>query len=84
MAKINVSFPEGFLGQLDRLTQEEHTTRSELLRRAVKLYMDVWNQKKAEEKRQKSIIEAMKIQDTLRKKSGKWDGVSELRKWRKR
>ena len=84
MAKINVSFPEGFLGQLDRLTREEHITRSELLRKAVKLYMDAWNQKKAEEKRQKGIMEAMKIQDALRKKSGKWDGVSELRKWRKR
>lgn len=84
MAKINVSFPEGFLGQLDRLTREEHTTRSELLRKAVNLYMDVWNQKKAEEKRRKNIIEAIKIQDALRKKSGRWDGVGELRKWRKR
>jgi hypothetical protein len=27
-------------------------------------------------------MNSIKIQDKLRKKAGKWDGVSEVRKWR--
>jgi len=39
--KVMVSFPEEFLAEMDRVAREEHRSRSELLREAVRLYFDV-------------------------------------------
>lgn len=39
MAKVMVSFPEEFLAQVDRIAREEHRSRSELLREAMRLYI---------------------------------------------
>jgi len=37
--KVMVSFPEEFLDQVDTVAREEHRSRSELLREALRLYM---------------------------------------------
>ena len=38
-SKVMVSFPDEFLSEIDRIAGEEHRSRSELLREAVRLYM---------------------------------------------
>jgi len=82
MLKINITLPSQFLEKVDRTAKEEGYSRSELLRRAVETYWDVRKQKIADRKRAQNIKEAMRIQERLRKKGGKWDGVAEIRKWR--
>jgi metal-responsive CopG/Arc/MetJ family transcriptional regulator len=37
--KVMVSFPDEFLAQVDRIAREEHRSRSELLREAMRRYM---------------------------------------------
>lgn len=39
--KVMVSFPDEFLEEVDRVADEEHRSRSELLREAMRLYMAV-------------------------------------------
>jgi metal-responsive CopG/Arc/MetJ family transcriptional regulator len=39
--KVMVSFPEEFLNQVDRIAREEHRSRSELLREAMRLYIEM-------------------------------------------
>jgi CopG family transcriptional regulator/antitoxin EndoAI len=39
--KVMVSFPEEFLDEVDRIAREEHRSRSELLREAMRVYMAV-------------------------------------------
>ena len=40
-AKVMVSFPEEFLAEVDRIAGEEHRSRSELLREAMRLYIQM-------------------------------------------
>jgi len=80
--KINITIPSDFLKKVDRTAKEERLTRSELLRKAVETYWEARKAKQAEKKRIQNIREAMEIQERLRKKAGKWDGVAEIRKWR--
>lgn len=82
MLKINITLPSQFLAKVDKTAKEENLSRSEFLRRAVETYWEVRRQKVADKKRIHNIKEAIKIQDRLRKKAGKWDGVAEIRKWR--
>jgi CopG family transcriptional regulator/antitoxin EndoAI len=37
--KVMVSFPEEFLAEVDQVAREEHRSRSELLRQAMRLYI---------------------------------------------
>lgn len=39
--KVMVSFPSEFLAEVDRVAQEEHRSRSELLREAMRLYIEM-------------------------------------------
>lgn len=39
--KVMVSFPDEFLAEVDRVAQEEHRSRSELVREALRLYFGV-------------------------------------------
>ena len=39
--KVMVSFPEEFLEQVDQVAREEHRSRSELLREAMRVYMEM-------------------------------------------
>lgn len=38
--KVMVSFPEEFLAEVDRIAREGHRSRSELLREAMRLYIE--------------------------------------------
>jgi len=82
MLKINITLPNDFLREIDKTAKEEHLSRSEFIRKAVRTYWEACKQKAAEKKRAQNIREAMEIQDKLRKKAGKWNGVAEIRKWR--
>lgn len=46
-AKVYISLPQDFLGQVDELAQEEHLSRSALIREALKLYMAQRSQARA-------------------------------------
>lgn len=39
MARVLISMPERFLGEIDELAENENRTRSELIREALRTYM---------------------------------------------
>ncbi|MCL4377809.1 MAG: ribbon-helix-helix protein, CopG family [Actinobacteria bacterium] len=82
MTRINISLSDEDLKDLDRLSMQAGLTRSRLIRQALELYKTELEMKKIEEKRNKDLREAFKIQEKLSKLSEGWDGVSEIRKWR--
>ena len=82
MVRINTVFQEDILEEIDLIAKEEGKSRSALLREAAQKLIREHQQMKAEENRQKKIKRAIDVQNSLRKKSGRWDGVAELRKWR--
>ena len=43
MARVLISMPEGFLGQIDKVAENENRTRSELIREALRVYMNKTN-----------------------------------------
>jgi len=52
------------------------------LREAAEKLIDEYQRQKAEEMKRERIKRAIETQDKLKKKTGKWGGVSEVRKWR--
>lgn len=82
MAKINISIPRDILDEIDKLSQEENMTRSELLRTAFKTYLELLVEKKKEKKKREAIERAIQAQDEIRKEVGDVDLIKELRKWR--
>lgn len=80
--KINITLPDDFLDQVDRTAKREHLSRSEFLRRAVETYWRVLKAEEESRKRARNIREAIRIQDAIRRKAGRWDAVAEIRKWR--
>lgn len=82
MMRINAVFQEDILEQIDLIAKEEGKSRSALLREAAQKLIREHQQMKAEEDRRKKIKRAIDVQNSLRKKSGQWDAVGELRKWR--
>ncbi len=48
------------------------------------LYKREFEKEKSEKSRGEKIKEAIIVQDSLRKYSKGWDGVSEIRKWREK
>lgn len=47
MAKVMISVPEQFLDKIDNLANNENRTRSELIREALRTYIDKQNIKNA-------------------------------------
>ncbi len=82
MVRINTVFQENILEEIDLIAKEEGKSRSALLREAAQKLIREHQQLKAEKDRRKKIKRAIDVQNALRKKSGRWDGVAELRKWR--
>lgn len=82
MAKINISMPSKILEEIDKVSKAENMSRSELLRNAFKAYREIVEEKKKEKKRQKSIDNAIQLQDEIRKKIGNANLIEDLRKWR--
>jgi len=82
MVRINTVFQEDILEGIDSIAKEEGKSRSALLREAAKKLIREHQQMKAEENRRNKIKRAIEVQNSLRKKSGRWDAVAELRKGR--
>jgi len=82
MVRINAILPEETIKKIDTIAKEEKKSRSKLLREAAEKLIKEYERIKAEQIRKERLMNSIKIQDKLRKKAGKWDGVSEVRKWR--
>jgi len=82
MVRINLSIDEKELQELDYIRKKENLSRSKLIRQAIQLYKRKFNKIDLENRRIEKIKNAIRIQDSLRKYSRDWDGVSEIRKWR--
>jgi metal-responsive CopG/Arc/MetJ family transcriptional regulator len=82
-AKIMISVPEEMLLELDHKAREDHRSRSEFIREAVRHFLEL---KKAPDVpgRNQRIREAVSVQDALAKEdsSKDWNGAEEIRKWR--
>ena len=84
MVRINTVFQEDLIEKIDRIAKEEGKSRSRILREAANKLIKDYQRQRSEEIRMKKVRQAITIQDRLRKKSGKWDSVAELRKWREK
>ena len=84
MVRINTVFQEDLIEEIDRIAKEEGKSRSRILREAANKLIKDYQRQRSEEIRMKKVRQAITVQDRLRKKSGKWDSVSELRKWREK
>lgn len=84
MAKINISISHEILEEINKLSKEENMTRSELLRKAFKTYVEVLEEEKKEQKKRKGIEKAIHLQDEIRNTIGHMDFVEDLRKWREK
>ena len=82
MVRINAVLRDDIVTALDEIARVEHTSRSGLLRAAAVRYIEEFRNRREEEFRRLKLLEAVKAQDVLREKSGEWDGVAEIRKWR--
>ncbi|TET13807.1 MAG: ribbon-helix-helix protein, CopG family [Actinobacteria bacterium] len=82
MGRINLSIDEKELQELDYMSGKVNISRSKLIREAIQLYKKEFDKKNMENRRIEKIKNAIRIQDSLRKYSKGWDGVSEIRKWR--
>lgn len=82
MVRINTVFPETLLEKLDGIAKEEKKSRSMLLREAAEKLIEEHQRGLEERRRKERAKHALATQDKLRKKSGRWDGVAEVRKWR--
>jgi len=83
--KIMVSIPEELLTEIDRTAQEEHRSRSEFFREAVRLYLQVRKARSipGQDPRVQQAVaiqDALAHQDTLKD----WNGIVEIRRWREK
>jgi metal-responsive CopG/Arc/MetJ family transcriptional regulator len=81
--KVMVSFPDEFLAEVDRIAGEEHRSRSELLREAMRLYIALHHggQRPGD---QPGVRRAVTIQDELSRLApgtGE-DSTADVRRWR--
>ena len=82
-SKVMISFPDEFLAEVDRIAQEEHRTRSELVREAIRLYIETRGHRRRPGD-MPQVQRAVATQDALARLapgSGE-DSVSEVRHWR--
>lgn len=81
--KVMVSFPDAFLAEVDQIARAEQRSRSELLREAMRVYIEV----RRSEKRpgdDPDVRAAIAIQDAIAKKApgtGQ-DSTADIRRWR--
>lgn len=80
--RINVTLPEEELKKVDAFAQKEGDTRSGLILQALRFFMEEKEREEREEERRTSMMKAASDIRKLREKSGDWNGVAEIRKWR--
>ena len=78
--KVMVSLPEEFLAEIDRVAQDEHRSRSELLREAMRLYIDFrrGRQKPGDRPRVQKAVEYQNHLSSLSPGSGE-DSTKDIR-----
>jgi len=81
--KVMVSMPEEFLAEIDKAAAEENRSRSEFLREAARLYLEV-RKTQATPGQDPRVQKAIAIQDALARQDTlpKWDSTAEIRRWR--
>lgn len=82
MVRINALLPEDMIAKLDSIAKDEKKSRSMLLREAAEKLIKEYQRELEETRRRERIKRGIGMQDRLRKRSGKWNGVAEVRKWR--
>jgi len=80
--RINAILSHELVRALDAIAHEEKKSRSQLLREGAEKIIAEYERQSEERRRQVKMQQAMAVQDRLREKSGTWDGVAEIRKWR--
>ena len=82
-AKVMVSFPEEFLAEVDRIADEEHRSRSELLREAMRLYMQMRRGRRRPGD-DPHVQSAVAVQDALSRLAPGTgdDSTADVRRWR--
>lgn len=83
MSRIIITIPDPLLKEIDREAKQDHRSRAELVRDALRVYLD---RKRAEEEEQAKRRRAAELMDELRKETiGKGIKASEvIKKWRYR
>ena len=81
--KIMISVPEKMLNELDHEAKAEHRSRSEFIREAVRMFIEI-KRSKTIPGRISQIQNAIAVQDSLADKDSvqNWNGTEEIRKWR--
>lgn len=81
--KVMVSFPAEFLAEVDRIASEEHRSRSELVREAIRLYIEM-RRRPRRPGDIPHVRQAVATQDALsRLASGSGeDSAADVRRWR--
>ena len=84
-AKIMISIPEEMVADLNQAAKEEHRSRSEFVREAVRLYLQV-RKSHSIPGQYPQVQRAIAVQEALATAdiAGEWDGTYEIRKWRER
>ena len=81
--KVMVSFPKEFLAEVDRVAREEHRSRSELLREAMRLYLALRRGERRPGDAPR-VLSAVATQNTLAHLApgAGEDSVADVRRWR--
>ena len=81
--KVMVSFPEEFLEQVDQVAREEHRSRSELLREALRLYIEMrrGQRRPGDDARVQAAVAAQDTLARLAPGTGE-DSTGDVRRWR--
>ena len=80
--KVMVSFPAEFLAEVDRVAQNEHRSRSELLREAARLYIKTRRQHRpGDDPRVRSAVATQDGLARLSPGTGE-DSAADVRRWR--
>jgi metal-responsive CopG/Arc/MetJ family transcriptional regulator len=82
VVKINITLPEEELKEVDAFVQRQGNTRSGFIQQALRFFIEQKERDEEERKRRVEMTKAISEIKQLREKSGEWDGVSEIRKWR--
>ncbi len=82
MPRVNVIIRDDVLKEIDQASAEEKLSRSALLQKAVRQYLDVQRREKEANERKQRMEKAAAAMDRLADKFGKWDGVGTIRLFR--
>jgi len=81
--KVMVSFPREFLAKVDEVARQEHRSRSELLREAVRLYIEMRRgaRRPGDDPRVRSAVATQDGLARLAPGTGE-DSTADVRRWR--